>query len=76
MIAKTTVYPNADVKATFTVFGRSVEIGGVYSVTKLDNGYFYISSIYYPYHYEMAETELSITYLTTPESQIYVTEVE
>lgn len=75
MLAKTTVYPNAGATVLFNAFGDEISVSGVYSITTLEQKT-YLNSIYYPFHYELTETEITVTE-QTPQTKIYYqTEVD
>ena len=57
-VTKLYVYPSVTV--TYTVFGSEKQVGAVYSVTEMDNGYTYINSAEYPFHYELTDTEITV----------------
>lgn len=75
MTAVTKVYPDAGATAIFTVFQKQVTLRGVYSVTEM-LGRYYINSIYYPFHFEVTDTEITITEQVAQPKQYYTTEVD
>ena len=60
MIAKTKAYVYPSVTVTFVAFGAQQEIGGVYGITEMNNGYTYINTAEYPFHYELSDTEITV----------------
>ena len=60
MIAKTKAYVYPSVTVSFVVFGTQKEIGAVYGITEMDNGYTYINTADYPFHFELSDTEITV----------------
>jgi len=75
MTAVTKVYPDAGATAIFTIFQQQVTLRGVYSVTEM-LGRYYINSIYYPFHFEVTDTEITIMEQVAQPKQYYTTQVD
>lgn len=74
MKAVTVVYVYPAVKVSFVAFGRETQVGSVYGITYMDNGFIYINTAEYPFHYEISNTELTVLDEGV-ERNIYTTEV-
>ena len=74
MKAVTVAYVYPAVKVTFVAYGNETEVGSVYGITYMDNGFIYVNSAEYPFHYELANTELTVIDEGI-ERTIYTTEV-
>ena len=66
------VYPSA--RVSFVAFGNETQVGSVYGITYMSNGFVYINTAEYPFHYELANTELTV-FDEGVERTIYTTEV-
>ena len=74
MKAITTLYVYPSVRVSFEAFGKETQIGSVYAITSMSNGYVYINTAEYPFHYELSDTVLTVTDAGI-ERVIYVTDV-
>lgn len=75
MIAVTTAYVYPAASASFVAFGNEKVVGCVYGITRMDNGYTYINSAEYPFHYELKDTVVTVNDNGTAHTE-YTTEVE
>lgn len=57
-VTKNYVYPA--VVVSFVNFGNEIQLGAVYGITTLENGYVYINTAEYPFHYELSNTEITV----------------
>lgn len=74
MKAVTVAYVYPSVKVSFVAFGSETQVGSVYGITYMNNGFIYINTAEYPFHYELANTELTVLDEGI-ERMIYATEV-
>lgn len=75
MNSVTKVYPDAGARVLFTIFGRQIELQGVYSITEMEDKY-YINTIYYPFHFEIEDTEISVLTQVQQDIRYYTVTVE
>ena len=54
---------------------EQIQIGAVYGITTMDNGYIYINTVEYPFHYELSDTVITVLD-TWVASSTYTVEVE
>ena len=60
MKATTTSYVYPAVTVSFVAYGNETQVGAVYGITRMDNGYVYINTAEYPFHYELNNTEITV----------------
>lgn len=75
MKATTTAYVYPAVTVTWVAFNQQTEVGAVYGITEMDNGYVYINTAEYPFHYELSNTAITISDDGVAKS-VYTAEVE
>ena len=75
MTAVTTNYVYPAVTVTFVMFGEQVQVGSVYGITRMDNGNTYVNTAEYPFHYELSNTEITVSDTGVGSSE-YTVEVE
>ena len=75
MKAVTTSYVYPAVTVSFVAYGTEIQVGSVYGITEMNNGFTYINTAEYPFHYELKDTVLTVLDTGVAKS-IYVEEVE
>ena len=75
MRATTTNYVYPAVTVSFVAYGNETQVGAVYGITRMDNGYVYINTAEYPFHYELSDTVITVND-TGVASSTYTVEVE
>lgn len=75
MKAVTTNYVYPAVTVSFVAYGNETQVGAVYGITRMDNGYVYINTAEYPFHYELSDTVITVLD-TGVASSTYTVEVE